>query len=70
MHGQPHIRFISKVCFPLKDSDVSVGTVVAVVGPLGIGLPRAENTGTLSETECVSVCPCKGDRINLLWWDM
>jgi len=31
------INFISKACFPLKDSDVSVRTVVAVIGPLDMG---------------------------------
>lgn len=28
------MNFISKACFPLKDSDLSVLIVIAVIGPL------------------------------------
>jgi hypothetical protein len=31
------INFISKACLPLKDSDVSVLIVIAVIGPLDMG---------------------------------
>ena len=62
------IKFISKACFPLTDSDGSVSIVIAVIGPLDMGLPRAEKTHTVPETGFDSVCRYKGDRNNLLWW--